>query len=596
MKSNRFFTSWTLPIFVTLASLLYFGGNIGLFNDDYFYDQHDVVTGRVRSYVLDRPYHVWRPLYRVLVPALITSLREHSAILHTMQIALHCSVAVTVFVFLRHCRLRVAASAAAALWFTVYPAHFEAYLWQSAFPTPLGCLIVLWTAIWQRKWLQTSTNKLNLLMRTTPLVAAAAAFAVASLNEQPAGAIAALPFVALTFKRTGQRGTLILSRKALIPTLYSVAALVIYLQMAKHHMAAPPVQHGIGQAVQSSLDNLIAIARQVPMELALQDFATGALSHGLITLRENQLRTALLVGVGLVLIITRLIKRTSSGIKLAEEANLGAENAPFGVFFFGLVWFFAAWVPVIVTHSLTSPRLHYPPNIGIALMLGAMIEIMLRSSFGSRVFTRASASFMGFSYLVLCCVMLVGVQDGYRQRFSRDMTEAKQLAALFATTARPGSVFLPLRVESSVLETGSRRFDEYFTPCWGASWAAGWHLQQVFKRTDVHIVLCGRKPQQVWSVAGNLGSGIIIRQPIAQPKPDTLLAFAPRKQGRLVPFERMIPFMIDRAGRVCVVSSIRVYDESTELLVQLPQVPQTHSQSKTACHADVGPVLAEDVQ
>ncbi len=48
-----------------------------------------------------------------------------------------------------------------------------------------------------------------------------------------------------------------------------------------------------------------------------------------------------------------------------------------------------------------------------------------------------------------------------------------------------------MRVESRTLDTGSWRFDFYFMSCWNWHYAAGWNLQQVFRRDDIYTVQAG---------------------------------------------------------------------------------------------------------
>src|SRR6185369_6970022 len=112
-----------------LAACTLFLGDIGVYNDDYFCNQRDPATGEAHDLIMNRPWHLWRPLTRRVLSPLVTLLWPHPWMLHAIDALLHGAITALVYGLLRRFRVRPGIAAPCALAFMVYPGHFEAVLW-----------------------------------------------------------------------------------------------------------------------------------------------------------------------------------------------------------------------------------------------------------------------------------------------------------------------------------------------------------------------------------------------------------------------------------------------------------------------------------
>ena len=567
----RVILAWLFPIALLAFSTFYFFGAIGHFNDDYFYLQRDLQTGEIRSLILDRPFHVWRPLFQVVVPALHTLLWDHVWAFHLLNTLLH---GLNCWLLFRLCiRLGVShrIAACASLLFMVYPAHFEAVFWLCCVPTLLGTALLLACFHAQLSWLERPAGETRGMTRLYPLGLAVAAFSIAALNEQPAGPLAILPLLFLLRPPSAGCSIQTHARRSIVPPLCAGVALIIYLIGHFRVLHSRPGFEDREPLRNRIAENTIEVARDIPGELLLRDFAAGAWSHGRQVLEQHTTLTLfsvafLLLGALLAAAAWFNDPRTSASASNIDPRPL-APLRPFALILFGAAWIICAWIPIVVSHSVTMPRLHYVPTIGLLFIGAAVVQLIAAAAVRAGVPTlvlRLAGAITLVAAVVPFTVMMVGVQDGYRLRSQRDLSEAGQLAALFGDVP-PGTLFVPMRVESRVLDTGSWKFDLYFMSSWNWAYAAGWNFQQVFRRTDVHVAQAAFcEWMGVWAPPGDgdIRTNAILVGTIARPLPTPNFTRNPEGAGRLIPWNRLVPFTIDRDGVVKVYT--RVYYTPTK--------------------------------
>lgn len=540
------------------AATFYFLGDIGHFNDDYFYLQRDPITHEVRSLVLDRPVHVWRPLFRAIMPALQTLLWDHAWIKHALSALLHAGVVLGLFAFLRRAGVSWRIASASALGFAVYPAHQEAVFWLCCIPTLMACNLLLLAANLHLWWIRRE-GEAEGIARLYPLVLGGISFAIAALNEQPAGPLAVLPLLALVAVRPANLTFLAACRRAVVPAVFAAAALVVYLKghfafMARAGVVAPPSEGRIA----AILRRIGRVWQSAPDEFLLKEYAAGALRHGIDVVSHHPF-LGVAFGGGLVVGLACLVRPWMLGPRDDSASPRDAASWAPGpaLALFGVCWMVAAWLPIVAVHASTTSRLHYPSDIGAAMTIAGVLHTVLhliRSRGAVSAATIAMLRGVGGSAalvgLLLCTIMMIGQQDVYRRRSERDLSEARQLLGV-VPDAPAGTIFLPVRVDSAVVHTGSSRFDHPVGPAWCWEYAAGWNLQQVFRRTDVHCGLVGpRRWMRLHSWPGAERSKFLMLSRIADPQPVNPPEKNPGGSGRLLPFDRVVPFAIDEAGTV----------------------------------------------
>jgi hypothetical protein len=553
-----------LALGLLLAATFFFLGDIGHFNDDYFYLQRDPVTHEVRTLLLDRHVHVWRPLFRLIMPAMQTLLWDHAGVMHALSTVLHGLVVVQLYRLLVRIGISWRIAAVSATLFLVYPAHSEAIFWLCCIPTLIACNLVLVCMHMQLSWLEREQEP-DGIARLYPVFAGVLAFAVASLNEQPAGALALMPAM-LFIARPPETLTLAARwKRTLVPSIFAAAALIIYIECHFAAMAPAPAEpvsmlhraHGILTRIEQLVD-------RAPGEFLLHDYARGAFTHGLAVLFKHPWHTAgfaLLMTIGTVLAARTWLGRNEPSSPSSEvSATNIAGHFPFRLMFVGALWVCASWAPIVLIHASTSSRLHYPSNLGLAMLLAGALQLLTnvfaRSPRQTPALILAARLLGGITALALCsifAIMMIAQQDLYRLRSNRDASEAAQLRGL-VPDAPPNTIFLPIRIDSAVATTGSKRFDTAIAPAWCWEYAAGWNLQQVFKRSDVHTALVGPNvwlKLHTWPEPGP--ERLLMLSRIADPKPPVIEP-SPYGVGKLLPLDTIVPFSIDASGHVALYS------------------------------------------
>ncbi|MFG0286317.1 MAG: hypothetical protein ACF8R7_18035, partial [Phycisphaerales bacterium JB039] len=175
-----------LPAALWALSCFYLFGALGLWIDDWYYIQRAPESLAVEAWYLERPIHFWRPLYKSIVPPLLTLFWESDAIAHALLAIAHAGVAALLWRLLWTLGVSRLAASGAALLFLTTPVHYECVFWISALPTTLATALGVGTLLLTVQWARGRTPPWLITLL------APAYFAMAALNEQPAALAAAL--------------------------------------------------------------------------------------------------------------------------------------------------------------------------------------------------------------------------------------------------------------------------------------------------------------------------------------------------------------------------------------------------------------------
>lgn len=488
-------------------------GDLGKYNDDWYYVQRDPASGAVEAWVMARPVHFWRPLYRVIVPPLITAFWRHDWVVHLISAAAHGGVAVLVWRLLRELRAPRLGAAVGALVFLVWPAYFEAVLWMCCLPTVLSAGVVVAAWIVYVRWAREELGWWA--VAAMPVMF----FTSACLNEQAAMGAAAMPFLyGAACGLEGRRRVLV---RGVGPALLGAAALAAYVAMHVGMHFRPPATSRPEFFMEASgmPRQAMALARWLRSEFVSGGFFGRGCGVGWETVREHPLR-AWMCGAALAAGLAGWVHTVA-----AREPERGARAEWMGAA--GVVAFLAPLAPIIAFSYWFDSRVTYAPALGIPLLIGAASAALARVGRPAWV-RRAVATAIGAG-LVLPALAMVGLQRGYQVRAARDASEVAQLKALVPSPA-PATVFVPVKIEMPRISgRGSDRYDLYYWSPFQSWWSARWILRMGYGRADLN---CG---QATWGESG------VLRQ-----LPRQVLV---RDVG-WVANERVVRFEIDGEGRV----------------------------------------------
>jgi hypothetical protein len=512
-----------------------------------FFVQREPETGAIEGLYLSRPVHFWRPLYRAVVPALATVLWGQEPENHLISAVFHGANALLLWRLLLALGATRLAASLGALLFMVMPAAYEVVFWLCALPTSMSTMLVLLAmhlCVLQargraRPW--------------TPLLHPALAFAAASLNEQPACALAGLPVVYLAARANGGAGWKVLSRAA-APAVLAGTGLVAYitaqgLVMGPH---AALGHEGFTVPARELPFEAARIAGWARMQFLSWDFASRALEVAARALGEHPARAGVL---GLVLAAGAFFwarDQDERGRERVSGANSPGRSAAW-IAALGVVLALAPWAPIAAFNYWLNSRVAYVPGMGIAVLAAGGLTALSRS--GKRAvpgrWSMVVASLVTVA-LVLPALVMVGIQRAYQERHWRDLAEAEALRALVHHPPA-GAVFVPARIAFRAESRGQERFDRLFWSAFGSDWSARWILRHEFRRSDLD---CGfaywNESGLRWARAGDVDV---------------------RGVGRTA-WERIVPFEVDEHGAVHLVTEVEFEDGGGVLRVSVPLVAE----------------------
>jgi hypothetical protein len=544
------------PLALWFFATFFLLGDLGKWNDDWFYLQREPETGEIQSLYLNRPVHFWRPLYRAAVPALQTLLWKHDPLNHLISAAAHGLNCILLWSVLRALGVRRLPAAMAGLLFLVTPAPYEAVFWLCALPTSLSTTLVLGSFMLCIAYARRSVGGWARLL--FPLVALAAA----SLNEQPACAMGALPLVYWFAKPAGERGAAAVAR-ALAPAIAAGAALVAYAALHRQFVTAQTALHH-----DTFMVPLAELAAQIPrlagwarMQFLSGDFAATAMQRGVDALRSDPARAA---GAGVMLGLTVLAWVRFQGAAGADRARLPAGSRPAGAMALtalGGAILFCGWAPIAAFNYWLNSRIAYIPTVGLAILLAAGATALSERTPQQAVSAvRYIAAAIGALVTLPLALMMLGIQHAYSSRARQDLREVAALRSLVPKPP-PGAVFAPVRIARPTDDRRAWRFENVFWSAFASAWSAPSLLRFEYRRSDLD---CGHAYWGECSLRQSRRDGAMVEE----------VGFSE--------WSRIVPFEIDRTGNILLVTRMDVHPAAGEpfavdvpLTSSLPVPPRT---------------------
>ncbi len=546
------------------VATLFFGGDLGRWNDDYFFVQRDYATGGVRSYVKsaaspDEPESGrlmgWRPLHNVFLPTISTVFHERTRWLHVAQAGAHLGNAALLFTLCRALGRSRHASALAGLLMIVCPVGFEVVLWTSAFSTTVASGLLLGGLLAYVRFVKGGPGWLG-------AVAPAAALLAVCLNEQPAAAFGAMPVVALAVRpRAVTRSW---AARAAWPVALAGAALVAYFLSL--NMTMPPGFRGTSGSfvgLDSAWEQFVRVNRTFWRQYVGYFLRTGSLVQGWRELAASPMIAAAWAGViGFAWVAWwRAWSRDRSGEAAEGRMPEGLRHRR-GALLAGLAIGVTSMIPLVLLHYVQGrPRMTYVPTMGGLVALAALVD-GLRARVGGGTGRRAMVFALTAAVSGVSMLAMIGVQAGFHRRGVLDRVQAAQLRAAIPEP-RPGTVFLAVSAEDAVFDTGSPTFDWYFMGPWHRCWGTPNYPKLVYSRPDVAIACCwpgamvpaGDEDRLVYD-------GLLWRDLPADPS----LGRA-TYQRTMLEGARVVPVRLDARGNLRVISELRLERPGGEVAV-----------------------------
>lgn len=535
------------PVVLWFVAMFFLLGDLGRLNDDWFYVQRVPETGAVRSLVLDHPVHFWRPLYRVIVPALETLLWRHEWVNHLILVLAHGLNAWLLWRLLSALGVRRMAAAISGLAFMVAPWHFEVVFWLCNVPTSLSAGVMLAAMLVTVHWARSGAGWWIVSF------AAAATFASACLNEQPTMMIGTLPLVALcAAPRPVTRRILV---RSVVGAGAGAATMVLYT-MLHMRFVGPEMDIGGGHGVlpldrwPASVEKTISWVRGF---VGSTEWSQRAWQCARRVFEEFPVRSAI-GGCGALICGTLWVREMARHGHEQHAACEEQATCPMYLGLLGAAIIVLAAVPVVVFEYWKMPRMVYAPAIGAAVLLASGFSAVAELSqkrLSGLVRSRAVIGSVAAAAFVVQAVLMVGVQEGYRRR---DRLDRASLAELVAQAPDPGerAVLIPAKVEfpDTQKSTATFEFELYYWSVFASWWSSEFAIRLAYQRSDLRAGYAGWG-QSGWS---NPSSGSVVVTSVGE-----------------IPWARAIPFTLDATGHVHLVTHVRFVNHGQVTEVALPQ-------------------------
>ena len=569
--------AWAFPFLLWFLATFYFLGDLGWWNDDYFFCMADPATGQHASLILTArdPYlpatghlNPWRPLHFIFTPSLVTLTWNAPWIAHLFGAAVHGLCSTLLFRLMRSLGASFHAAAACALLFMVHPLHYEVTLWPSAFATGLSNALFLFTTLIVVRSARTlrSTHMWALPVLTAVMVC---------LNEQAAVCIGALPLAYLAACPADEPWPRRLLR-AMVPSALGTAIVVAYVLNVRYNGQA-----GLGTNPDSYVPlaalpaRLVEMFRGMSSLLMLENFAAGATLQGLVEFFGNAGRAVIVVGAtGCAALAalwiwfnTPVTRRTAP-----SSTTPRGGRAPI-VLAFAVAWLVLACLPqAAITGYVANSRTFY--LVAAAVFLGLSVLGDWIATLFHR-FPVLAGPYRVVSGVVLVTLMLwggfmmVGVQGRQHRVHHEGLEQALQLKAL-VPDPEPGTYFLPVAHYAPPVSTGHWFFDGTWGDAWCSSWSSPTFLKRIYRRNDIYQGFYNTF-HDGYSLRTAI-TGISVDDVTMVWKGDAPYGTGPGLEAR-VPLAKVVPFVIDPRGRVRILTSwfVQPQDGGLAFTVDMPQ-------------------------
>ncbi|MBS0195829.1 MAG: hypothetical protein JSR77_03640 [Planctomycetes bacterium] len=543
----------------------YLRGDLGLYSDDWAAHVTDPVTGAARwdSPVFLRNYF-WRPALQIFLHYAFLLCWHQLWVLHLLNAVAHGVAAALLYRLLRRLDLIPHAAFAGAMVFMLLPFHYEVVFWTTAMTTgiPAGLTIALCLIVARYAREHVRSLKLHIFF-------ALFTFFIMCWYEQPAALVGAFPFLYMAARPAHEKFLRSLAR---ITALLASCGVGMAVYVACIVTTAPPTVRGGSQSLISSpaeaIDRVRIIFKSAQWHFTskLADSLIGGL-HTAWSLLNSPTGAATIACIGIVggLFLSRWQHAPVPPMSAAAPARRAAQARWLWTLLFGVTAFTAAWGPIVVIRNqIIEARTCYAVGIGLAVVVAALVHGLLRSTrrFYAWPALHAAAGICVALASMLAAVSMLGAQASMQNRARTDARQLGQLAAAFSKVP-PGTVFVPLEDSFAAGSSGRAFFDRVLFGWTGASWSAVPALQITFHRTDV------------FATAINPWIPLLIEDIDAQGFRYPLDPFRNMpvhpKGGAQVAWSNTIPFTIDRAGNVHIVTRLLIRaKDGRETVVEPP--------------------------
>lgn len=548
------------PLLLWFATSFFLLGNTGFWSDDYFHNLRgpDNAIPPIRffshypfwSLGMSREFFI-RPLFYELVPALTTIFWDAPWVLHLVQAIAHGLAIILFFRLLTSLGISRQTASIASILFMVFPPHFETIFWISALPTTLACVAMLAALL-------ITVNYARRPRPWMPISLALLTITVCFLNEQPVIVLPVLPFLYWAALPTGERLTGKHLLRAFLPPFMSGLCVIAYVLILTQ--TAPSGARG-------SSDSFISPADLVPRSaqffdvlwrrLIMKNFATGAWSLGIDAISTRALYSAIIL-IALIASAVLWIRRAPAPAAPIHTLRRGPAIA------FGLGMFLTGWLPILMFANYEpDSRTRYWPLLGLTLAIASAFSPSLREGAGGRVLLLVSSRLTTALIAIPATILFIGIQSAFQFRWQRDQSEAAQIRQLIPNP-KPLSFFLPIDTASSGIRTGAPVFDGHFRSQWEFPWTMPRQIQRIYGRDDVRAGYWRLQTPLDPTITAT-SRGILFRDRLGP-------AFPPDDSGgSWIPWGNLIPFTVDEAGVVRIVTHLTAAGETYE-------VPQSRGQ------------------
>lgn len=484
---------------VWVASCWFLRGDLGRWNDDYFFHWINPATGAwldswdVRTTPFFPPESgvpAWRPLFFTLGPALNTVLWAWPAAMHTCQALMHLGMVCALCWLAAELGLSRRARMVVALIAIPCAPAFETVFWTMAWPTTFAMMLMFLAAAALARAVR--QNRL-----WWGALAVLFALPVPLLNEQPAAAFLALPLLVLAARPNGMPVSRALVRHGWIVAAIGVWCALYAARLIMHETPAGTV--GASGTIVPA-DAVPRVANRLLSEW-WKDFAEwryirgGARSLGWQEVLARPVwSTVLLTGVAVCAAVAS--RWLAAGDDEENQEGRGGRRAAW-VGAIALAMSVGAMIPLVAVDTPFRPRMLLCSWCAFALFVGACVD-WARAWIVAKGWRLTPAAWVGCALLAAfvasCIISMIGVQRAYRERWLLDERIAENFRATMPDPP-PGTVFFMLDVRDRSIHTGNRHMDRHFFGAVACSWSYPTFLKFVYQRADIEC----QTYQQGWA-------------------------------------------------------------------------------------------------
>jgi len=621
------------PLVVWAFATLFHGGQMGPWNDDYFFNTRDPATGDIAGWAITsrEPYQAatgqlsaWRPLLFTVITGVITLCWNHFWIAHVVGALLHAANVIVFFVLLRQLGRSLHTAAACASLFLCWAVHHEAWLWPSAYGSVTSALLAQIVVLLMLRYARgPEANGITSAPMPGPgrywCIAAMMSLTLLILgfNEQATGILAALPFAYFAVCDTQEPTPRRLRRAAL------ATAAVCLLPPLYVYVVRTTAQPGLGVNPDTYVPltglwpRFLQVVRDFAMTISMKNFWYPALALGwrAWTIKNYIFLPWLGLLIAASICSWRIWMRCRPTSPpqhipphpLSPAAARIVFQTPvriWAVVFLGLGGAFGAMLPIAVIEGYPAhSRVTYIVLLMLLIAFACALDGIaagVRQAFAHD--WRAQRRFLSAAGVALLALMLfggvmsVGTQERMRRTVAKDELNGQQLRALLPSPL-PGTVFLPVTIRPPVftveqivilhpwltMQRLPRELDRlrpkvggFHWPVrsvWEGLWSMKYFVKHVYARDDVWLLFAAEELTLIEDITPeNVRFVWHFGTPYAQ-------ATDPQNKDpydAVIPLEKVVPITFDADGNLLLVARLIVEDkQGTQVLreVAIPQVP-----------------------